>query len=175
MTKRNRQVSRRPEASAPRMTRRAWIGVGVASAVTALAGERWWRANSPAVIPEGATPITVYASPSCGCCHAWITHLKANGFHVTVESVTDVSPVKRKLLVPEPLWSCHTGMLAGYAVEGHVPAKVLQQLLRERPSITGLAVPGMPAGSPGMEGGRRDFYQVMAFGAGAEPFVYATP
>lgn len=175
MTKRNRQVSHQREATAPVLTRRRWIGIGLAGVATALIGERWWRANNPGVIADDATPITVYSSPSCGCCHAWIAHLKENGFHVTVESVTDVSPVKRKLRVPEALWSCHTGMVAGYAVEGHVPADVIQKMLRERPSIAGLAVAGMPAGSPGMEGGQRDFYQVMAFGTGTEPFVYATP
>lgn len=175
MTKRHRQVSSGRAASVSGMTRRGWIGMGLGGAAAALLGERWWRPNNPVVMREDAIPITVYASPSCGCCHAWVAHLKAGGFHVTVESIADVSPVKRKLRVPEVLWSCHTGMVAGYTVEGHVPAGVIQRMLRDRPSISGLAVPRMPAGSPGMEGGRRDFYPVMAFGGGTGPFVYATP
>jgi hypothetical protein len=155
------------------LTRRAWIGVAFGGAATALVGERLWRNVNPAAIAADATPITVYASPSCGCCHKWIDHLKRSDFHVTVESVSDVTPIKRKLGVPEDLWSCHTAMVEGYAVEGHVPADLIQKALRERPRIAGLAAPGMPNGSPGMEGPTKDTYEIIAFTRTGGTEVYA--
>jgi hypothetical protein len=145
------------------LTRRAWIGIALGGAATALVGERWWRKANPAVIAANATPITVYASPSCGCCQKWVDHLRRSGFHVTVENLVDVTPIKRQFGVPESLWSCHTAMVHSYAVEGHVPADLIQKVVGERPPIVGLAVPGMPNGSPGMEGARKDAYEVIAF------------
>jgi hypothetical protein len=82
-----------------------------------------------------------------------------------VEKVSDVTPIKRKLGVPESLWSCHTAMVAGYAVEGHVPADLVQRVLAERPAVAGLAAPGMPNGSPGMEGASKESYEIVAFTA----------
>jgi hypothetical protein len=155
------------------ISRRAWLGIALGGAATALIGERWWRSMNPAVIAADATPITVYASPSCACCHTWIAHLEENRFHVTRESVTDVGPVKRTLAIPESLWSCHTGMVAGYAVEGHVPADLIQKLLADRPAIAGLAVPGMPSGSPGMEAAIKDRYEVISFTRNGDTAVYA--
>lgn len=145
------------------LSRRAWLGIAFGGAATALIGERWWRSANPAVITADATPITVYASPSCGCCHQWVSHLEQNKFHVTVENVVDVAPIKRQFGVPESLWSCHTAMVHAYVIEGHVPADLIQRVMRERPAIAGLAVPGMPSGSPGMEGPRKDRYEVIAF------------
>lgn len=156
-----------------RLSRRQWIGVALGGAAAALVGERWWRTANPNVIAAGATPITVYASPSCSCCHRWIGNLRENEFHVTVESLADVTPVKRKLGVPESLWSCHTGMVEGYAVEGHVPPEVIQNMLAERPAIAGVSVPGMPSGAPGMEGPVKDRYDVMAFTRSGDARVYA--
>ncbi|HSQ29641.1 MAG TPA: DUF411 domain-containing protein [Gemmatimonadaceae bacterium] len=101
-------------------------------------------------------------------------HLKLSGFQVTVEDVVDVTPIKSKLGIPKDLWSCHTGIVGGYAIEGHVPADVIQKALAERPTIAGLAAPGMPNGAPGMEGATQDRYEVIAFTTSGEKNVYAT-
>lgn len=109
-------------------------------------------------------PITVYKTPTCGCCGKWIEHLKANGFDPTVIEVQNTSEQRAKLGVPEKLMSCHTGFVQGYAIEGHVPAADIQRLLKERPVAKGIAVPGMPLGSPGMEQGpRKQPYSVLLF------------
>lgn len=156
-----------------RLTRRAWISVAIGSAVVALGGERWWRWANPGTIDVDTTPILVYASPSCSCCHAWMNHLEANGFRVSKELVIDVTPLKRKYGVPQSLWSCHTAIVEGYTVEGHVPADVIQKVLAARPTFAGLAVAGMPNGSPGMEGAIKDNYDVMSFTRTGEMDVYA--
>jgi hypothetical protein len=98
-----------------------------------------------------ATPIEVFKSPYCGCCGGWVAHLQASGFRVTVHDIEDVSPHRRRLGVPDRYASCHTGSVRGYAVEGHVPASDIRRLLQEKPVAAGLALPGMPLGSPGME------------------------
>ena len=156
------------------LSRRRWIGFAVAGGVTTLIGERWWRSANPGVLAVGETPITVYASPSCTCCHKWVQHLTDNGFHVTVDPLNDVLPVKRKFGVPESLWSCHTSMVEGYAVEGHVPADVVKKLLREHPVIAGLAAPGMPQDSPGMDNGSKEPYDILAFTRTGVTSVYAS-
>jgi len=121
-----------------------------------------------------ATPILVYASPSCGCCDAWIKHLEANGFLVKKESVSDVTPIKQKYGVPKHLWSCHTAIVNGYVFEGHVPADLIRKVLADRPAFAGLAVPGMPNGAPGMEGATKDRYDVISFARSTgETKVYA--
>lgn len=155
-------------------SRRAWIGVALGGAAVALLGERWWRKSNPRVVTAGSNPITVYASPTCGCCTKWVDHLKENGFLVTVESLVDVTPIKRQFAVPESLWSCHTAMVHAYIMEGHVPADLIQRVIRERPAIAGLAVPGMPNGSPGMEGSTKDPYDVMAFAANGAIHIFAS-
>ena len=106
--------------------------------------------------------MTVYRSPSCGCCGGWVDHLRSAGFDVTVEMMEDVTPVAARLGVPEALRSCHTAEASGYFVEGHVPAADVERMLAERPAARGIAVPGMPIGSPGMEmGERRDPYHTL--------------
>lgn len=105
--------------------------------------------------------INVYKSANCGCCEEWVKHLRSNGFDVKAEDVADPSEYRRKFSVPEALGSCHTGVVAGYVLEGHVPADDIKRLLAEKPKARGLAVPGMPLGSPGMEGARTDPYDVM--------------
>ncbi|NMG38308.1 DUF411 domain-containing protein [Chelativorans sp. ZYF759] len=110
--------------------------------------------------------IDVARSPSCGCCGDWIDHMRAAGFTVNDRLIDDLAPLKAQLGVPADLQSCHTGIVEGYAIEGHVPAEDVLRLLRERPSATGLAVPGMPLGSPGMEvGGQTEPYEVILFSA----------
>jgi hypothetical protein len=118
------------------------------------------------------TPITVYKTSACGCCGNWVEHMKANGFAVKVEVVESTAEARRKYGVPEALASCHTAVVEGYAIEGHVPAADIQRLLKNRTKATGLAVPGMVMGSPGMEGARSDAYSVMIFDAAGESSVY---
>ncbi|GMQ89690.1 MAG: DUF411 domain-containing protein [Gammaproteobacteria bacterium] len=117
--------------------------------------------------------VSVYKSPTCGCCKAWITHMERNGFSVTVNDVNDVMPVKTRNGVPTRLTSCHTALVGGYVVEGHVPAQDIQRLLQERPEIKGLAVPGMVLGSPGMDIPSKDRYQVLSFDKDGNTAVYA--
>lgn len=109
-------------------------------------------AQSTATAPFAANDhVLVHKSPTCGCCAQWVEHLRANGFTVEVRDEADVALSKRRLGVPAPMASCHTAEVGGYFVEGHVPAADIRRLLTQRPAIRGLAVPGMPAGSPGME------------------------
>ncbi len=120
---------------------------------------------APAVHAQYAPLVTVYKSPSCGCCGEWVRHMRANGFRVETRDIADVGPIKRENGVPDALGSCHTALVGGYAIEGHVPAADLKRLLRERPAVKGLAVPGMVAGSPGMEQGSPKPYATIAFDA----------
>ena len=114
---------------------------------------------------QGAMPtMQVYKTPTCGCCSKWVEHMKANGFQVKVTDVPSTSEYRRKYGVPEKLLSCHTTVVNGYAVEGHVPAADVHRLLKSGTKAKGLAVPGMPIGSPGMEQGpRRQAYSVILF------------
>ncbi len=138
-----------------------------------LGATRWTLGRMPWTADPNATRIVVYASPTCDCCRAWVRHLTSNGFAVTKELMNDVTPMKQRHGVPEDLWSCHTALVEGYAVEGHVPADLIQQMLRERRAIAGLAAPGMPNGSPGMEGPTRERYEVIAFSRSGATEVYA--
>ncbi|RTM14579.1 MAG: DUF411 domain-containing protein [Bradyrhizobiaceae bacterium] len=113
-----------------------------------------------------ATEIRVHKDPSCACCSRWVEHLKAAGFAVKVEEVDDLVVVRKRLGVPADLAACHTAEASGYVIEGHVPALAIRRLLEERPVAVGLAVPGMPVGSPGMEGGSPRKYEVVLFGKG---------
>ena len=118
--------------------------------------------------------ITVYKTPTCGCCTKWVDHLKANGFNVTVHEVENTAEYSRKNGVPASARSCHIGVVGGYAVEGHVPAAEIQRLLKERPKAKGLAVPGMPVGSPGMDfpGGPPGKYNVVLIGEDGKLSTY---
>ena len=115
---------------------------------------------SSALHAAEAPSIEVYRDPNCGCCSAWVEHLQANGFTVNEHIEQDMSAVKQRLGVPPRLASCHTGVINGQFVEGHVPARDVLRL-KQRPELAGLAVPGMPHGSPGMETGRQDSYEVI--------------
>lgn len=119
------------------------------------------------VTPLRAAPMSmrVMKDPNCGCCGAWIDHIKANGFIADIVNSDDMAAVKAKLGVPDDLASCHTAEIDGYVLEGHVPAAAVKRLLAERPAALGLAVPGMPLGSPGMEvGGREETFEIVLFG-----------
>jgi hypothetical protein len=124
---------------------------------------------------EAAPPLVeVYKSPTCGCCNDWVKHLRANGFEVRATDVREPGELRRRFGMPDALGSCHTARVGGYTVEGHVPARDIHRLLKERPDALGLAVPGMPVGSPGMEAGSRlDPYDVLLVGRDGRPRVYA--
>lgn len=122
----------------------------------------------------GATEVTVYKSPTCGCCKNWVVHMRANGFTVKAIDVADVTSYKLANGIGPALASCHTALVEGYVIEGHVPAQDIRRLLRERPkNIAGLAAPGMPSGSPGMEQGYKDTYNVLSFDKAGNTSVYA--
>jgi hypothetical protein len=120
-----------------------------------------------------ASVITVYKDPNCGCCMKWIEHLNKSGFVVMPKDMLKMDEVKSSMGVPKELQSCHTGIVDKYVIEGHVPADVIKKFLAEKPADKGLAVPGMPSGSPGMEGGRVDKYDIIAFSANGKTRVYA--
>jgi len=110
-----------------------------------------------------ATAGTVFKDPNCGCCGIWVEHLKKNGFDVQVKEVpnSELRPMKTRYGIPPNVQTCHTALIDGYVVEGHVPAADIKRLLKERPKGIGLVVPGMPIGSPGMEGNQRESYSVL--------------
>jgi len=127
-----------------------------------------------AVTHASAVEITVFKDANCGCCKDWVEHLRKHSFAVIAKDTSDLSGIKRTGRVPERLHSCHTAFVNGYVVEGHVPAADIQRLLKEKPKVAGIAVPGMPAGSPGMEvGGRKDAYDVIAFNRDGSTRVFA--
>ena len=118
--------------------------------------------------------IEVWKDPGCGCCKNWIEHMQENGFFVIAHDTRDMTPVKQQHGVGADLTSCHTASIRGYAIEGHVPADLIRKMLDEKPAIRGLAVPGMPIGSPGMEGAIKQKYDVIAFTADGKRTVYAS-
>ncbi|MFN9507199.1 MAG: DUF411 domain-containing protein [Rubrivivax sp.] len=135
------------------MKRRAALAA-LAAAAAAL--------SLPVEAKQALPPVQVFKNPSCGCCAAWVDHLKAAGFAVNVTEVDDTSVARRRYGLPDRFGSCHTAVVGGYVVEGHVPATDVKKLLAMKPIAIGLAVPGMPVGSPGMEmGSRKDPYQVL--------------
>lgn len=125
---------------------------------------------------DDAIEITVYKTPTCGCCGKWVDHLRESGFTVITKEMSNLSGVKAENGVPRELSSCHTGVVDGYVIEGHIPADVILRLLKERPDVKGIAVPGMPAGSPGMEvpSGEVQPYAVMTFDDEGNTEVFAT-
>ena len=117
--------------------------------------------------------VDVYKSPYCGCCEKWIAHLRQAGFTVRSHDVGDVPAARQRLGMPERLGSCHTAKVAGYVVEGHVPAADIQRLLKEKPQAIGLAVPSMPPGSPGMESAKPVPYDTLLVGTDGSTRVFA--
>jgi hypothetical protein len=126
----------------------------------------------PLLASAAAPIIEVYKSASCGCCIGWVKHLEANGFTVKAQNVANPSDYRTKGGIPNELGSCHTAMVQGYAIEGHVPAAEIKRLLAEKPKAKGLAVPAMPMGSPGMEGPRKDPYDVLLVQANGRTTTY---
>jgi hypothetical protein len=118
--------------------------------------------------------ITVYKDPSCGCCKNWIEHLIKHGYRVDAKDSPNMTEIKHTMGVPTGLAACHTALVNGYLIEGHVPAADIDRLLVQKPKIAGLAVPGMPMGSPGMEGGTAQRYQVLTFDKSGKTTVFAS-
>jgi len=149
------------------MVPRSIMAFGFAGMVAAIGG---LARATPAAAPE----VVVYKSPSCGCCKKWIEHVRAAGFHVTAHDTTDLAGVSARYGVPRNLTACHTALVDGYVVEGHVPADVIQRLLEERPNLVGVAMPGMPAGSPGMESATPLHYRIFTFEKSGATAVYGS-
>lgn len=127
-----------------------------------------------AVVADPSLPtVLVYKTPTCACCNGWIEHMREAGFTVDARDVRDIMTVKMDGGVPAHMSSCHTALVDGYVVEGHVPAEHVARLLAERPEVAGIAVPGMPIGSPGMEGRNPEPYQVLSFTHDGEEAVFA--
>ena len=141
---------------------------GVALAIAGLAATALLRNPAPA-----GPVVTVYKNPTCGCCTQWVEHLRAAGFTVVAHDTDDLESVKTSFGVPSTLGTCHTAWVDRYVIEGHVPADLITKLLAEHPAVAGLAVPGMPAGSPGMEGPRSVRYDVLAFDRTGITSLYA--
>ena len=147
------------------MNRRTLLSLAAAAAAVPLAS-----------LAKTSLPrVDVYKNPDCGCCGAWVDHLKAAGFPVKVHETADTSMVRKRHGIPDALGSCHTGLVAGYALEGHVPAREVKRLLATKPVAAGLSVPGMPVGSPGMEvGSRVDAFQVLLVDKAGRSSVFAS-
>lgn len=129
-----------------------------------LAGmaESVWDKETPAV--AGPLEITVYRSPSCGCCGQWLEHMTKQGFHVNDVLTEDMDAIKKKFGIAPKLASCHTAVIGNYVIEGHVPAGDVKKLLLEKPAVAGITVPGMVSGTPGMEmGGKKAPFTVLSF------------
>ncbi len=158
------------------LSRRAFFnlaGTALGGAALTAAGVRLLEAQQQPALP----PMTIYKSASCGCCKQWVDHARANGFTVRIVDTEDLNSVKREMGIPAALASCHTVVVGSYLVEGHVPASDVKRLLRDRPRVRGLAVPGMPIGSPGMEQGPvsgYERYDVIAFEQSGATRVFAS-
>lgn len=140
-------------------------GAGLALGITGLA--RLLEASGFKIA------MLVYKDPGCGCCEKWVEMMKGSGFVVSVRNTTNMDPIKRRHNVSPALASCHTALVEGYVIEGHVPADLILKLVREKPKLAGLAVPGMVTGSPGMEGPNPQKYEVLSFDAAGKTGVYA--
>lgn len=132
------------------------------------------RRALPAAVASPPSVLTVYKDPNCGCCQKWVEHMSKAGFVLQIRDVKNMDEVKKMMNVPTELQSCHTGIIDKYVIEGHVPADVVKKFLAEKPAMLGIAVGGMPVGSPGMEmGSRVDHYDVVAFDRAGKTKVYA--
>jgi hypothetical protein len=148
--------------------------MALAVAFTSLALTTAAVRTSPSDVPARKPTITVYKDPGCGCCKSWIEHLIKHGYRVDAKDTPDMTEIKHTLGVPDGLTACHTAIVNGYLIEGHVPAADIDRLLAQKPKVAGLAVPGMPAGSPGMEGMRAQPYQVLTFDKSGKTTVFAS-
>ena len=148
------------------MNRRVFLNLLAGSAALTLAGAPPAKAALPA--------ITAYRNPGCGCCEAWADAMRQSGFTLTMQDDEDLAARAEKLAIPQDLFGCHVAVVGDYILSGHVPPEDVQRMLAEKPAIIGLAVPGMPVGSPGMEGSPVVPYKVIAFAADGTQSVFAT-
>jgi hypothetical protein len=160
------------------MTRLGRFGVVLAVPLALAACNRGEAEQAVAATPESiaasaADTMIVYKTPTCGCCNDWIDHVKEHGFPVVAHDLDRLDHVKQQLGVPAGMISCHTATVRGYTIEGHVPADLIRRIIDEKSSYRGLTVPGMPVGSPGMEGPWKQDYDVLAFDGRGNLTVYA--
>ena len=150
--------------------RRLFMGILFLLPLSALSLGAQQNRPAPSALPK----VVVHKDPNCGCCSLWVQHMERAGFAVTVSPDTDLSAIRKKHGVTPTLQSCHTALVGGFVVEGHVPADDVKRLLRERPKVVGIATPGMPIGSPGMEqGSTKQPYDVLAFDAAGKTTVFS--
>ena len=149
------------------ISRRSALRLGLTGAALSLASTMFGRARA-----EALPSVVVWKDANCGCCEGWVGHMRSAGFGVTVRDVANMAVIKRTRNVPDALQSCHTAVVAGYVIEGHVPASDIKRLIAEQPSAKGLAVPGMPQSAPGMDQPGEP-YNVVMFGAPAGDQSYA--
>jgi hypothetical protein len=148
------------------MNRRTLLSLAAAAAASL---------SFPTAAKQALPQVEVYKNPDCDCCAGWVDHLKSAGFPVKVHETPDTGAVRKRHGIPDKFGSCHTGVVAGYAIEGHVPAEDVKRLLARKPAAAGLSVPGMPVGSPGMEvGTRKDGFQVLLIDKAGRSSVFAT-
>ena len=165
------EKTRPPKAPKGKGRARLWNMTAIIGTVAILAGVAIWP---PSLKKARAAEIVVYKSPTCGCCRDWVDHLRDEGFRVTAHDRKDMSAIKAQNGITRKLASCHTALVEGYVVEGHVPARDIKRLLEEKPAVAGLAVPGMPMGSPGMEGAYEDPYDVLTFDKNGRTRVFSS-
>lgn len=154
--------------------RRDFLRYGIAIAFGAAIPRGLWASGQP---PKNTKRrISVYKSPDCGCCKKWVEHARQTGWIVTVHDVDDIDAVKDKARIPKELRSCHTSFVGRYVFEGHVPADIMLAFMEKPRGVSGLAVPGMPTGSPGMEvpGVRAEHYKILGYYGDGRTFVYAS-
>lgn len=148
-----------------------WFGpamIAVAAAVVFMG----WSAIKSEEPPRTGERITVYKSPTCGCCSGWIAHLRREGFDVETDSTQDMAAIKERYGIPGTAQSCHTAVIGDYVVEGHIPASVIADMLAERPDIKGIALPGMPDGSPGMPGRKTETWEILSLEHGGDVSLF---
>jgi hypothetical protein len=156
----------------PLLSRREWLAhaLGAVAGLAATGSAAFLLEAAPGAPP---IPMTVHKDKSCACCEKWVSHVRASGFQVTVRDEPDIDGVKDQLGVPKAVRSCHTALVGGYLIEGHVPASDVKRLLQTRARVVGLTVPGMPSGTPGMEGPKgKEPYEVLSFDARGKTAVY---
>ncbi len=166
-------MKRDQKAPVPSVTRKQIVAIAIVAIACAViaSGLAWWDGRRVAYDPD---TVVVYKDPSCDCCGRWIRHLEQAGFKVEVQAELDLGARNAQLGIPKALAACHTAIVHGYLIEGHVPASDIRRLLSERPNARGLAVPGMPVGSPGMEtGDQNDPYDVVLFDEAGKQRVFS--